>query len=258
MGQYLNLWYFNRNFGDALNKPLVEAIAGKEILRINEEKGSLDSPAYSAIGSIIQFLNRPCIVWGSGIIGLDYELKAKPREVLAVRGPLTRKRLLDLNISCPEVYGDPALILPRYFPATKSPTYELGIVPHYVDADNQFLPKDERIKIINVYDKPMEVVKQILDCRRIMSSSLHGLIVADAYRIPSLWLKFSRKIFGKDFKFYDYYASIGCPGMRPYIVNAPQKWLHLMNLCSKKPLVIDLEKLIASCPFLKNPPLPKK
>ncbi len=53
------------------------------------------------------------------------------------------------------------------------------------------------------------MIDNILSCEIILSSSLHGLIVADAYNTPSSWIKFSNKVYGNGFKFRDYYASIG-------------------------------------------------
>lgn len=51
------------------------------------------------------------------------------------------------------------------------------------------------------------VIDQIYSCQSILSSSLHGLICADAYNIPNLWLK--QKLNEGDFKFLDYFASQG-------------------------------------------------
>lgn len=52
-------------------------------------------------------------------------------------------------------------------------------------------------------------IDELCSCDCVISSSLHGLIIAEAYGIPTLWVKFSDEINGDDFKFYDYYASIG-------------------------------------------------
>lgn len=84
---------------------------------------------------------------------------------------------------------------------------------------------------------------------RVVSSSLHGLIVADAYGIPSKWIKVSDKIYGDDFKYGDYYQSIGVKEEKPLIVNEQISTVDLMNTCWKKEMNIDLEGLLESCPF---------
>lgn len=57
-------------------------------------------------------------------------------DVRAVRGPLTREFLLKKGIACPEIYGDPTLLFPLYFPefkkAAKS-SRDYSIVPHFSD-----------------------------------------------------------------------------------------------------------------------------
>lgn len=69
-------------------------------------------------------------------------------------------------------------------------------------------------KIIDLGSKDVPgIIESLLSCRRIASSSLHGLILADAYGIPSAWLmaeadKGGSRPKGGEFKYYDYFASI--------------------------------------------------
>jgi len=67
------------------------------------------------------------------------------------------------------------------------------------------LPKSH---IINVFDPVEEVIKQIQKCDYILSSSMHGLIVADSFLIPNSRLLLSKGIIS-DFKFDDYYSAFG-------------------------------------------------
>jgi pyruvyltransferase len=52
------------------------------------------------------------------------------------------------------------------------------------------------------------VSKEISKCRRVYSSSLHGLIVADSLGLPNVWIELSNKVIGDGFKFHDYNSSI--------------------------------------------------
>lgn len=51
------------------------------------------------------------------------------------------------------------------------------------------------------------VIDQIVQSKLIISSSLHGVILADAYGVPSVWYRGLGKDI--DFKYLDYYASTG-------------------------------------------------
>ena len=122
------------NYGDLLSKYLVEKISGKEIKWVHPKKQpwhKWDKKNYVTIGSILHHASKDSIVWGSGII--DNEQTLAKADFLAVRGPQTRKILLDLGYDCPEVYGDPALLLPKYYHPEVNKKYKLGIIPHYHD-----------------------------------------------------------------------------------------------------------------------------
>lgn len=162
-------------------------------------------------GSILRALAQRDIVWGAGLIA-DETLEP-PSDVtfLAVRGPLTRDRILD---DVPQIYGDPALLLPRFFNEPIAKRYEIGVVPHYMDHD-LISTDDPSVHMIDVRGPWPQVVNEIRTCARVLSSSLHGLIVAEAYGIPASWIRISDRIIGGEFKFNDYYLSTGRPSTRP-------------------------------------------
>ncbi|MDO6601008.1 polysaccharide pyruvyl transferase family protein [Tenacibaculum sp. 1_MG-2023] len=243
------------NFGDILNPIIAKEFSkNKDVKKISKRKSSYFEHYY-IIGSILQRCNKNTIVWGSGIISEDSVIKEKPKKVLAVRGPLTRKKLLEFGVECPEVYGDPALLLPRFHnPKNIARKFELGIIPHYRDKKNKellkFLERNPDIKVIDVQNKnPLKVVDEILECKNIISSSLHGIIVADAYNIPSAWINFSDKVVGNGFKFRDYFASVGRTEKEPYDFNEIKDIDNLLDLFSEEYTInIDLDKLIAAFP----------
>ena len=49
----------------------------------------------------------------------------------------------------------------------------------------------------------------LASCECIISSSLHGLIIADSYCVPNKRVILTNRVSGDGFKFHDYYSSFG-------------------------------------------------
>lgn len=245
------------NFGDVLNPWLVEKITHKTPININTLIYPFNKIVYSSIGSNLDDnITQNLIVWGSGFRKINGKLNVKPEKVLAVRGPLTRKKLLELGVDCPEVYGDPALLLPIFYKPKILKKYKIGIIPHYIDKHNKnFLEFKDKLPnstlVIDIEDKIETVIHNILQCESIASSSLHGIIVADAYNIPSTHIKFSNNVSGGEFKFKDYMSSVKRNYEGPLIVNKYTTLDDIYNEFTDYTINIDLEKLISTCPFKK-------
>lgn len=244
----------SKNWGDSLSPVIIGHYSKKKPLLHRYFPNIYKTPVYMAIGSILQNCKDKNIqVWGTGFISNSDKMPVKPRMVCAVRGPRTRDLLIKQGISCPKIFGDPALLFPEIYKPTVVKKYKLGIIPHYVDASSPILDKyrnDEEIKIIDVTGDIYEFVQDVCKCKSIASSSLHGCIVADAYRIPSLWIKISNNIVGKDFKFYDYYESIGQSSLSPHQLVLGNDIEDVVNMCIRKEINLDLKRLKESCPFI--------
>jgi len=248
-------WYSGINFGDALNPYFISKITGKKCqLVVNPEDTEILH--YIVIGSSVDRATNKSIIWGAGYISEDRKFKSKPYKVCAVRGPKTRDRLIEEGVDCPEIYGDPALLLPRIYKPRIKKRYKLGIIPHYIDKKNPLLKKfqeNEDVKIIDITKcNPYKVVNDILECDNIASSSLHGIIIADAYQIPSRWIEFSDKVIGNGFKFYDYFLSVHKEPTPPLRMTENVTFNHILQQCKYNKIDIDLEALIKACPFNTN------
>lgn len=192
-----SFWYnSNNNVGDSLTPVVVGHFLNKKIVWTKRNSTN----KLLAIGSIMKALRAGDVVWGTGIMR-EYDVFniASQCKFLAVRGKLTGKIL---GVDC-GVYGDPAILLPLIFNPEVEIKYEIGIVEHYVDA-GIYTGKGERINVLQGWK---QFVRQLKQCEKIISSSLHGCIIAEAYGIPAEWITLSDKVLGNGFKFRDYLSA---------------------------------------------------
>ena len=248
------------NWGDDINYWLLKELSGKKIFNIADMFTSWlpkEVANILPIGSIIEYLgNENSIIWGSGAQNGPEKIEFVPKQVLAVRGPKTREILISKGIQCPEVYGDPSLLLCKICKPKTHKKYKIGIIPHYVDALNPLITKfaENRDSVIiismNKYKKWHEIPDRINECELILSSSLHGLIISDSYNVPNVWISFSDKIKGGMFKYLDYFASVGRVTKAPIHINTINDFFRANEESYKwSPININLKPLIESCPF---------
>jgi len=185
-----------RNVGDNLALPIVSHFMGEVRLVHERVNGKL-----LAVGSIMSKLQPNDVVWGTGCIR-DRTVISRRNTFLAVRGVMTRNLIRGAFV--PEIFGDPGLLLPMmYSPRRVEKTCKIGFIPHYVDKPG-FKVSDKNCKIIDVNSDWKHFVDQVRACERIVSSSLHGIVVAEAYGVPAEWAVYSDKVLGNGFKFRDY------------------------------------------------------
>lgn len=163
----------------------------------------------TSIGSIIGWSSGQRVVWGSGI--LFYNEKISNGKFLAVRGQYTQRRLRNLGYEVPDVLGDPAILLPLVYKPEVKKQYKLGIIPHHTHTESlAHLASGDDVLVIDLLDDIELIIRKILACERVVSTSLHGLIVAHAYGIPGLWHEYKDvQWHGSDVKFFDYFSSVG-------------------------------------------------
>jgi len=189
------------NFGDILTPALLNHFG----ITYKFVKNYRDADAI-CVGSIARRAGVNTKVFGSGIISRSDRV-TPTADWKFVRGPYTRDRVLFFGGECPEVYGDPALLLPLIVePSEKK--YEVGVVPHNVDY-GFILDKFSNENIIGLGTRDFtKVVDKITQCESIISSSLHGVICAHAYGIPAAWVQSNSRLKGDNVKFEDYFASV--------------------------------------------------
>jgi len=189
-------WHQHDNFGDSLTRYWIERLTGREVQWTPANKADL-----IGCGSIVEAIPEGFtgIILGTGLMHEeDRRPDLKGADIRALRGPLTAKRI---GVDVP--YGDMGLLF-SLFKSRWVPVYEVGTLPHYAVRDRQELDHH----YIDIMAGVESVVRHVSKCKRIISSSLHGIILADALGIENQWV-YSDKVLGGGFKFRDYAASLG-------------------------------------------------
>jgi hypothetical protein len=239
------------NLGDILTPYIVEAVTGIPPRFVPPGEGLL------MVGSTIGQARAGTVVWGTGT--LRRTTRAHPEaDYRAVRGPVTRDVVQRSGGRCPAVFGDPALLLPRLHHPRVGRRFRLGLIRHYAHRDLPLtLDGVQEIEILRCGREGVEAfLAELLACEAVLSSSLHGLILAHAYGIPALWVTFShaaKPLSGDGGKFEDYGASVGLELGAPLDLSAfpvldAERLARLMP--GPVELRVDLDRLWASCPLL--------
>ena len=220
------------NMGDLLNVLLVKEYFGLEMKRhtpltaqlsgIGSGLGQFTIPknnlplavAERIIGAILPTVH----IWGTGFIE-DKEWGDFYRKNMifdAVRGELTKKKVeAILGHEIQTTLGDAGVLAPKLVKEgiEKQKKYKVSIIPHFKEQDHpifkQIADKFEGSHIIDLKDEPHQVIREIAQSEYILSSSLHGLVVADAFYIPNYHIVATDRLLGDGFKFDDYYSAYG-------------------------------------------------
>ena len=209
------------NFGDEIASLL---------LRKMEQDHTWAPPSRAELvvtGSILEHLPTHWTgsVCGAGKLHEDSKVYLPDARVFALRGKLTAASVRGLK--GPVVLGDPALLLPKFIRQPQA-KHDLGVLPHW--SDDELHPRFSYGKLIDPCQPPEKVIADILSCKRIISSSLHGIIVADAYGIPR-----QAELFpgaggeGGDFKYRDYTSAFGDHPHFGHMYRAPRQKIEALQ-----------------------------
>ncbi len=246
----LPLYYWQQdkfvNFGDYISLKVVERIVGEPV-RIYKFYPFEAGRKLLAIGSLLYFARNHDVLWGCGcnakyLSREDY--KFTQLDIRALRGPLTREFLKDkFNIDAPEIYGDPALLIPYLFPEfkrKKKPKYDYIVIPHY--KEQSLFPKQQNNHAVYPTEPWAIVIQKIVNSAFVISSSLHGIVVAEAYGIPARMLRVTED--EPLFKYQDYYY-----GTNRYDFQYATSVEEALQMGGEKPFECDLERLYKAFPF---------
>lgn len=207
---FLGLGIFQKeNVGDLLGPKLVQKILQTKGININDIK----KEKLLSIGSVLHFANDYDTVWGSGVNGKvnpDFH-KFKTLDIRAVRGPRTGEFLSKRGLLDPGVYGDPGILVADYWRRSReSEKNKVIFVPHMRDKVNF----GNNISILSPLTEFDKFLVELQSAEKVISSSLHGVIIAESYGIPAVL--FENHSGETTFKYEDYYRGTGRETFKTY------------------------------------------
>jgi len=190
-----------QNFGDALGPYIVEKLTNLEPIYT---KKTSKKEYLVTVGDIASDIPKNGTIWGSGFINCN-EIPGSGK-IIGVRGKLTQDIFKKKGIDS-KVIGDPTLLLPLIFKPGTIKKYEVAIFP---DISEMNVITSDKFSCYIIYpDRNIEdIIIELLSCKFVVSSSLYGIIVCNAYNIPVVPVKFTDRLTGDEFRFIDYYSSI--------------------------------------------------
>ena len=206
----VNLEYYDsvKNLGDLLSPIIVDFMLQRKGISIDKKT---DTTHLLALGSLLGF-PFDATVWGTGAqsfiqISCLYKWRRiRKYDVRCVRGPLSANALRVFGYHCPNVYGDPAVLMPLiYAPSNTEKKYDVIYIPHF---NNKVVPCPEGVKVLDIQTDDYKMfIDELCKAKKVVSSSLHGIILAEVYGIPAVFHAENRM--NEILKYYDWYYSTG-------------------------------------------------
>jgi hypothetical protein len=287
------------NFGDALSPVMVVLCGGLPVERIPFKSVT---PRVAAVGTIGHgIVGGNAYFWGTGSSNYrnpsapeaERELYRPPEasefQFFATRGPVSREILSGAKPPAGAVYGDPVWLLPRFYRPKIEKRWELGVILHLSElTDREYdahpspahrryeIPAEFRdsVHLINTVtrissDALKDRLDEILACKRIVSTSLHGMVIAESYDIPCLYFaphgasplgearSRPEPSSGLDLRIVDLYSGLRTPELTYYVQPRPKPtdWAGLIAAIDRlwKPVIFDDEPLLQSFPLGARP-----
>ncbi|BBF22556.1 polysaccharide pyruvyl transferase family protein [Sutterella megalosphaeroides] len=240
-------WNCSPNFGDVLSPYILRRLLGHDLHWVAPS----DQNKFLGVGSILTdqtFYSGGNIIWGSGTItpkalspiayrfplrrlGRSLHTRIKlifqPNIILAVRGLRTRMLLERAGSACPEIFGDPGVLMPRFYkPKVTAERAPVGIILHHSQSKYAKSAGLKGFRFITIERESEEEIEAFIDevcsCDKIFTTSLHGLIIAQAYGVPAQWIELRGSPIHDEasHKFLDYFEGVGVPPQSPVNIDA--------------------------------------
>jgi len=283
------------NIGDALSPVMVALLSSLPIVHASHNARGARMAAVGTIGQMLQ--HGDVTFWGTGVSRYrnPHAESRETREpfapfpetryrIAATRGPISRALLNEENAIGPPAFGDPVWLLPQFYRPPIEKKWDLGVIVHLSELSETVLNTKVRPEFVR-YEIPEEMrgsihiiqtrtaisaeamrerLDEILACRRIVSTSLHGMVFAESYGIPCLHFAprgrkrgVNRRRLdpndGHDLRITDLYLGLGRREIPVYAQprRSHTNWDHVMRAIDLvwEPTPFDYEPLLAAFPL---------
>lgn len=206
-------WSTAVNIGDTLSPVICEYMLKKEGIDINRIQKK--TKHLYAVGSVIGRMKFDATIWGSGVLHMSRirdiiaRRKLVKYDIRALRGPFSRDVMkaagYDVSNCC---LGDPGMLMPFvYTPEHVEKKYRYSVIPHHRLEDYKLDTGDHLISVHT--DDYKKFITELLETEIVISSSLHGIILAESYGVPAIFLLEGKNVEQQLIKYLDYYYSTG-------------------------------------------------
>lgn len=240
-----------KNAGDLLNANIVSKIAKRETYYVSDKSKPFLLPS----GSVLGGATENSFVWGAGLMHPKLGLgTAKAKNIHLLRGKKSYEALELSGLKLGDIpLGDPLFLAPKLLNIQRSilPTHRVGVMPHYADRQRPYIQKllkHPDVVDINVHNDPTRMIEQMAQCDYILSSCLHGIILADALEIPSRWITTDTHFAGEHFEFSDWFSLCRDPQIKPWVLSEADRLEDIVSGCKRNMPDIDMADLEASFP----------
>lgn len=204
------------NLGDTIGPMIVDWVLKQKNIDMNKE--TKKDSSLLAVGSLCGMETIDLSIWGSGFHTIDFIVETfkmkhfKKLDIRAVRGPITRYIYTTMGYNVPEVYGDPAILMPFIYEGEKNPQkkYDVSIIVHHTNQEYKKYKNIPNLHFINIKTDNHEFfIDELLASKKIISSALHGIILAETYGIPTVFFNTGDYVEVAMMKYIDWYHSTG-------------------------------------------------
>ena len=213
----LRSWSRIRNHGDQLSANIVRHLLGAEPLQVGAGE-----PHVLAVGSITFMANGRSALWGCGILNHQVGVPdLAPHQLRALRGRHSADRFVRHGIRVPDIpLGDPGMFaadLLRSKGLAPRRTAPVVVVPHHGSLRHpalHALARADGVAVADTLNNDWELLQDIAGCDVVISESLRGLIYAESFAKPSVWVSNTEDP-NWTFKFHDWFSTTRNPQARP-------------------------------------------